>query len=74
MTDSESVKFKAKITRSTLNNNGSTKDNEIALPLKHLCNFWRILEMPLINCKTNLILTGSADCVISAATGETKLQ
>ena len=28
--------------------------------------------MPLINCKYNLILTWSKDCVISSATGETK--
>ena len=29
--------------------------------------------MPLINCEINLILTLSEDCVISSATGETKL-
>ena len=28
--------------------------------------------MPLINCKVNLILTWSKDCVSSFATGETK--
>ena len=34
------------------------KDNvEIMVPLKHLSNFWRTLEMPLINCEVNLILT-----------------
>ena len=32
--------------------------------LKYLSNFWRTLEMPLINCEVNLILTWSADCVI----------
>ena len=30
--------------------------------------------MPLINCENNLILTWSGDCVISSATGETKLK
>ena len=29
--------------------------------------------MPLINCEVNLILTWSKDCVISSATGKTKL-
>ena len=37
---------------------------EIMVPLKHLNNFWRTLEMPLINCEVNLILTWSKDCVI----------
>ena len=32
--------------------------------LKYLCNFWRTLEMPLINCEINLILTWSANCFI----------
>ena len=30
--------------------------------------------MPLINCKINLILTWSEDCVISSATGYTKFK
>ena len=34
------------------------KDNvEIMGPLKYLSNFWRTIEMPLINCEVNLILT-----------------
>ena len=32
------------------------------LPLKYLSNFWRTLEIPLINCGINLILTWSANC------------
>ena len=54
-------KFKAKITGQTGNN--GTKDVEIMVPLKHLSNFWRTLEMPLINCEVNLILTWSSNCV-----------
>ena len=50
---------------------GNTKDVEIIVPLKYLSTFWRTLEMPLINCDVNLILTWSKDCVISSATGET---
>ena len=34
------------------------------VPLKCLSNFWRTLEMPLINCEVNLILTWSENCVI----------
>ena len=34
------------------------------VPLKYLSNFWRTLEMPLINCEVNLILTWSSACVL----------
>ena len=40
------------------------------VPLKYLSNFWRTLEMPLINCEVNLILTWSSTCVITDSTGE----
>ena len=39
------------------------------VPLKYLSNFWRTLEMPLINCEVNLILTWSSTCVITNSTG-----
>ena len=42
------------------------------MPLKYFSNFWRTLEMPLIHCEINLILTWSTDCIISSATAETK--
>ena len=34
------------------------------VPLKYLSNFWRTLEMALINCEVNLILTWSSTCVL----------
>ena len=71
LTDSESFKSKVKITGKTPNN-GNTKDVEIIVLLKYLSNFWRTLEMPLINCEVNLILTWSKDCVITYSTGEGK--
>ena len=37
--------------------NYGTTNVEILVSLKYLCNFWRTLEMPLINCEINLILT-----------------
>ena len=42
------------------------EDAEIIVPLKYLSNFWRTLEMPLINCEVNLILTWSSTCVLAA--------
>ena len=68
---SESFKSKIKITGKTAAD-GNTKDVQIIVPLKYLNNFWRTLEMPLINCEVNLLLTWSKDCVISSANGETK--
>ena len=41
------------------------KGVKIAVPLKYLSNFWRSLEMPLINCKIHLELNWSKDCVMS---------
>ena len=43
-----------------------TKDVEIMVPLKYLSNFRRILEIPLINCEVNLILTWPSTCVLIA--------
>ena len=60
----DSFKFKAKITGQT--GDDGTKDVEIMVPLKYLSNFWRTLEMPLINCEVNLILTWSSTCVLIA--------
>ena len=71
ITRSESFKSKIKITGKT-SAAGNTKDVEIIVPLKYLSNFWRTLEMPLINCEVNLILTWSITRVISSASGETK--
>ena len=46
----------------------------MAFQLKYVSNFWRTLEIPLINCEINRILTWSTDCVISSAIGETKFK
>ena len=66
--DSKSFKFKTKITGKTPNDDNE-KDAEIMVPLKYLSNFWRTLEMPLINCEVNLILTWSTTCVITESIG-----
>ena len=50
--------------------NGVTHDNltkndvEIVVPLKHLSNFRRNLDIPLINCEVELILTWFKNCVL----------
>ena len=46
------------------------KDVAIMVPLKYLSNFWRTLEMPLINCEVNLVLTWSRNCVINSSNDE----
>ena len=56
LVDSEPFKSKIKITGKTPAP-GNEKDVEIMVPLKYLSNFWRTLEMQLINCEVNLILT-----------------
>ena len=66
--DSESFKSKIKITGKTPNHNNE-KDVEIMVPLKYLSNYWRTLEMPLINCEVNLILRWTSTCVITNSTG-----
>ena len=66
--DSESFKSKIKISGKTPNNDNE-EDVEIMVPLKYLSNFWRTLEMPLINCEVNLILAWSSTCVITNSTG-----
>ena len=56
--DSESFKSTIKITWNTPAD-GNTKDIEIIASLKYFSNFWRTLEMPLINCViTNSIGAG----------------
>ena len=48
----DSFNFKAKIIGKT--NDGGRLNVEIMVPLKYISNFWRILEMPLINCEVEL--------------------
>ena len=60
----DSLNIKAKITGQT--GNDGTKYVEIMVPLKYLSNFWRTLEMSLINCEVNLILKWSSNCVLIA--------
>ena len=42
------------------------KEVGIAVPLKYLGNFWRTLDILLINCEVYLILNWSRECVITS--------
>ena len=46
--------------------NGKKENVIIAVPLKYLSNFWRSLEMPLINCKIELSLKWYENCILSS--------
>ena len=45
----DSFNFKAKVTGQT-DDDGKINNVEIMVPLKYFSNFWRTLEIPLINC------------------------
>ena len=76
--NSESFKYKTSITGNTYNigageegydaNKVGKNETEVVIPLKHLSNFWRTLNIPLINCEIELILTWSKRCVLADMT------
>ena len=43
-------------------------ETEVVIPLKHLSNFWKSLNIPLINCEVELILTWSKNCILADMT------
>ena len=58
-----SFKYKANLIGNT-ENNGRKNGVKIAEPLKYLSNFWRSLEMPLINCKVEISLKWIENCML----------
>ena len=76
--NSESFKCKTSITRNTYNlgtgeagydaNKFGKNETESVVPLKHLNNFWRTLNIPLINCEIELILTWYKNCALADMT------
>ena len=67
-----SFKYKANLIGNT-ENNGTKNGVKIAVPLKYLSNFWRSLEMPLINCKVELSLKWIEKCVLTTAADANKV-
>ena len=65
-----SFKHKASLIGNT-EANGTKNGVKIAVPLKYLRNFWRSLEMPLINCKFEISLKWYERCLLTAATTAT---
>ena len=45
-------------------NNNNILDAEVAVLLKYLNNFWRSLDLPLVNCEIELDLGWTKNCVI----------
>ena len=43
-------------------------ETEVVIPVKHLSNFWRSLNLPLINCEIELILSWSKNCLLADLT------
>ena len=69
--NSQSFKYKAALLRKTAdavnNTNSSLKETKIVVPLKYLSNFWRSLEIPLINCKVFFEVNWIEYCILSSA-------
>ena len=65
--NSDSFKYKTSIQENTYNvavgeegydaNKVGKNETEVVISLQHLNNFWKSLNIPLINCKVELILT-----------------
>ena len=61
------MKYKTSITGKT-SNDRNTIEVEFSVPLKHLGNFWRTSDIPVINCEVSLTLTWTKNCVLADMT------
>ena len=64
--NASSFKYKANLI-GNIKNNGTKNGIKIAVPLKFCSNFWKSLEMSLINCKIELSLKWIENCILSNA-------
>ena len=64
-----SFKYKAKLIGDTVADGANRKKEgvKIAVPIKYMSNFWRSLEIPLINCRAELSLSWNENCMLSSA-------
>ena len=61
----ESFDYKANVMENGVTHNNLTKNNvKVVIPLKRLSNFWRSLNIPLINCKVESVLTWFKNSVL----------
>ena len=63
--NSESFKYKTIIVGKIPEDNDWLTNAEVVIPLKYLSNFWRALNIPLINCEVELILTWSKNYILA---------
>ena len=67
---SSSFKYKVSLLGNPVVANNIARINvKVVVPLKYLSNFFRSLEMPLINCKIKLNLTWKKECILSTDDG-----
>ena len=71
--NSSSFKYKSDFI-GTIPNGGRKNGVKIAVPLKYLSNFWRSLEMPLINCKVELSLSCNKSCILSSVANDSTFE
>ena len=64
--NASSFKYKASLITNT-KADGTKNGVKIVVPLKYLSNSWRLLEMPLIDCKVKLSLKWIENCVLTTA-------
>ena len=64
--DSKPFNYEISVTGKLEGNNVEKDDVEIVVPLKYLSNFWRTLDIPLIDCEVPLTLTWSEKYVITS--------
>ena len=62
--NSKSFDYKTEIIGSLDAGEDEKEDIKIAIPLKYLSNFWRSLDIPLINWEITLILSWYKECVL----------
>ena len=68
--NSSSFKYKVSLLGNPVPDGNAAKTSvKVVVPLKYLGNFFRSLEMPLINCKIKLNLTWKKQCVLSTDDG-----
>ena len=60
----KSFDYKTKIIESLDVGEDEKEDVEIGIPLKYLGNFWRSLDITLINCEITLVLSCYKECVL----------
>ena len=74
--NSSSFKYKASLLGTAVVDGANAKitNAKIVVPLKYLSNFFRSLEMPLINCKVHLDLKWTKNCLLYSVDGNTEFQ